>query len=202
MISTLVNAAGGQDHAATEKPLDDDAPEGESSRHEAGNWPQWRGPAGNGVSRESDLPIAWSEDWGVPWKCKLPEWGDSTPAIWEDAIFVTSQLEDGQLVLLRIDKRSGRIVWTRKVGVGIRRLPASGRKSPEMRRFQEFHREQNMATPSPVTDGQLVVVHFGNGDLAAYDFEGRQLWHRNLQQDHGDYTIWWGHANSPLLCDG
>jgi outer membrane protein assembly factor BamB len=51
-----------------------------------------------------------------------------------------------------------------------------------------------------VTDGQLVVVHFGNGDLAAYDFDGKQLWHRNLQHDYGDYTIWWGHANSPVLC--
>ena len=50
-----------------------------------------------------------------------------------------------------------------------------------------------------MTDGQAVVVHFGNGDLAAYDFDGKQLWHRNLQKDHGEYTIWWGHANSPVL---
>ena len=46
---------------------------------------------------------------------------------------------------------------------------------------------------------KLVVVHFGNGDLAAYDFDGKQLWQRNLQKDYGDYTIWWGHANSPVL---
>ena len=51
-----------------------------------------------------------------------------------------------------------------------------------------------------MTDGQRVVVHFGNGDLAAYDFDGNQLWQRNLQKDYGDYTIWWGHANSPVLC--
>jgi outer membrane protein assembly factor BamB len=56
-----------------------------------------------------------------------------------------------------------------------------------------------MASPSPVTDGDVVAAHFGNGDLAAYDFAGKQLWHRNLQQDHGTYTIWWGHANSPVL---
>ena len=52
-----------------------------------------------------------------------------------------------------------------------------------------------------MTDGQRVVVHFGNGDLAAYDFDGNRLWHRNLQKDYGDYTIWWGHANSPVLYD-
>jgi outer membrane protein assembly factor BamB len=166
----------------------------------AENWPQWRGPGGDGVSQETDLPITWSDESGVEWKIKLPAWGDSTPAIWGDAIFATSQLEKGELVLLRIDKSSGGLQWTRQIGVGAPRLPTSGRKSPDMRRHQEFHREQNMATPSPVTDGQVVVVHFGNGDLAAYDFDGQQLWHRNLQQDHGDYTIWWGHANSPVLC--
>jgi len=51
-----------------------------------------------------------------------------------------------------------------------------------------------------VSDGQHVVVHFSSGDLAAYDFDGNQLWHRNLQKDYGDYTVWWGHANSPVLC--
>ncbi len=44
-----------------------------------------------------------------------------------------------------------------------------------------------------------MVAHFGTGDLAAYDFAGKQLWHRNLQQDHGRYSIWWGHANSPVI---
>ena len=56
-----------------------------------------------------------------------------------------------------------------------------------------------MASPSPVTDGQRVIVHFGNGDLASYTFAGQQEWKRNLVADYGPYTIWWGHANSPLL---
>lgn len=165
----------------------------------ADNWPQWRGLNGDGVSQETGLPIAWTDESGIKWKCQLPGWGDSTPAIWGDAVFVTGQLEDKRLVLLRIDKSNGRVKWTRDVGTGVYLVPSSGRKSPDMRRHQEFHREQNMATPSPVTDGQVVMVHFGNGDLAAYDFDGKQLWHRNLQKDHGDYTIWWGHANSPVI---
>ena len=53
--------------------------------------------------------------------------------------------------------------------------------------------------PSPVTDGEVVVVHFGNGDLAAYDFAGNQLWKHNLQDDYGAYTSWYGHANSPVI---
>jgi outer membrane protein assembly factor BamB len=166
----------------------------------AENWPQWRGPQGNGVSSEAELPLAWSEQSGVAWKCAIPEWGDSTPAIWGDAIFLTSHLDNEKLVLVRISKKKGEIEWTREVGAGSAgRLPSLN-KSGEQRRHQKFENSHNLASPSPVTDGELVVVHFGNGDLAAYDFQGKQLWQRNLQKDHGEYTIWWGHANSPLLC--
>jgi outer membrane protein assembly factor BamB len=162
---------------------------------QADNWPQWRGPDGNGVSRETDLPVAWSEASGVVWKCPLPQWGNSTPAIWGDAVFLTSHVDDHDLLLLKINKQTGRIEWTRQVGTGscLRGEPGSYRGR------QKFHRDHNLATPSPVTDGRLVVVHFGNGDLAAYDFAGKQLWKRNLQEDYGRYTIWWGHANSPVL---
>lgn len=163
---------------------------------QAGNWPQWRGPGGNGVSDETGLPVAWAEGSGVVWKCALPEWGTSTPAIFGDAVFVTTSVDDGRnLLLLKIDKTTGRIVWTRVVGKGetLRGPPGSYRGS------QKFHNNHNLASPSPVTDGQLVIVHFGNGDMAAYDFDGQQLWHRNLQDDLGQYTIWWGHANSPVL---
>src|SRR5262249_28667318 len=62
-----------------------------------------------------------------------------------------------------------------------------------------FHDEQNMASPSPVTDGRHVWAHFGTGDLACYDFDGRQVWGLNLAERHGPYSIWWGHANSPCL---
>jgi len=165
----------------------------------ADNWPQWRGPEGNGVSKETELPIAWSEHFGIEWKRELPGWGTSTPAIWDDAIFLTSHVDEKDLVLLKIDKKTGKIEWTRTVGTGTTRRAKELRKSPDMRRHQQFHNTHNLASPSPVTDGKLVVVHFGNGDLAAYDFDGNQLWRRNLQEDHGEYTIWWGHANSPVL---
>ena len=56
-----------------------------------------------------------------------------------------------------------------------------------------------MATPSPVTDGRHVWAHFGNGALACYDFAGTKIWGINLVEQYGPYTIWWGHANSPVL---
>ncbi len=159
------------------------------------NWPQWRGPRGDGVSAEKHLPLQWSEKEKILWTCRLPGEGDSTPAVWCDAIFLTSQ-EGEDLLALRIDRSSGRIVWSRKVGTGV-----ANRQTPdgEKRRHQKFHKLHNLASPSPVTDGEVVVFHFGNGDLAAYNFDGKQLWRRNLQKEEGTYSIWWGHANSPVL---
>jgi outer membrane protein assembly factor BamB len=157
----------------------------------AKNWPQWRGPSGDGVSAETGLPLKWSEKENVAWKCPLPGLGASTPAIWNDAVFVTSQ--DGEkLLTAKINKTTGKIEWLRQIATG--RTP---RKAP--RGKQKFHDLQNLASPSPATDGERVIVHFGSGDLAAYDFAGKQLWHHNLQEEHGSYTIWWGHANSPVL---
>ncbi len=166
----------------------------------AENWPQWRGPDGDGTSRETDLPIVWNESTGVRWRLPLPEWGDSTPAIWENYIFLTTQVNNNKLLLLKIDKETGKLLWTRQVGAGAcPHQPVLG-KTDEQRRHQFFERSHNFASPSPVTDGRRVVVHFGNGELAAYDFDGNRLWHHNLQKDYGDYTVWWGHANSPVLC--
>lgn len=162
----------------------------------AGNWPQWRGPDGNSVSTETGLPTAWSETAGLAWKAALPEWGTSTPAVWEDAVFLTTQADD-RLLLLRLDAANGETVWTRQVGSG-----KAARKTPEAaNRSAKFHDLHNLASPSPVSDGERVIVHFGNGDLASYTFDGTQEWKRNLADDFGPYTIWWGHANSPVLFD-
>jgi outer membrane protein assembly factor BamB len=159
----------------------------------AGDWPQWRGPAGDSTSAETGLPTHWSDKENIAWKTPLPEWGTSTPAIVGDAIFLTSE-SDSALLLLRIDKQSGRLVWKEQIGSG-----KANRKQPGQKRASKYHPLHNMASPSPVTDGQRVIVHFGNGDLASYTFAGKQEWKRNLVADYGPYTIWWGHANSPLL---
>jgi len=158
----------------------------------AENWPQWRGAKGDGVSTETGLPVKWDDKAGVVWKCALPGDGASTPAIWGDSIFLTA-MQDEKLHILRINKPDGKIVWSRPVGSSVMR-----RGNPK-RQEHTFHNLHNMASPSPVTDGEIVVFHFGNGDLLACDFAGKELWQRNLQKDHGAYSIWWGHANSPVL---
>jgi outer membrane protein assembly factor BamB len=154
-------------------------------------WPQWRGPTHDSVCPTADLPTQWSKTDRVVWKTPLPGKGNATPAIWKDAIFVSTQDND-LLLLLRLDRVTGKIVWQREVGKGTalyKGPPGPGR----------FHDENNMASPSPVTDGQHVWVHFGNGALACYDFAGQRVWSIDLKERFGPYTIWWGHANSPCL---
>ncbi len=162
-------------------------------RLSAADWPQWRGPEGTGVSNEKNLPIIWHEQRSMVWKCPLPEWGTSTPVISGEAVFVTTHRADDKLLLLKIDKRKGQIVWTQEVGSG-----TAEREGPK-RHPQKVHKFYSPASPSPVTNGKIVVAHFGDGDLAAYDFEGNRLWKRNLQDDYGAYTSWYGHANSPVI---
>jgi outer membrane protein assembly factor BamB len=155
-------------------------------------WPQWRGPTADSVAPGKNLPTQWSPTENVAWKTRIPGWGNSTPAIWKDAIFVTTQVDDSKLLLLRLDARTGQVVWEREIGQGQPR-----RKGPVG--VDRFHDENNMASPSPVTDGQHVWAHFGTGDLACYNFAGDKVWAINLTKDHGPYSIWWGHANSPVL---
>ncbi len=164
----------------------------QSQQISAADWPQWRGPTGNSVSDQTRLPLAWNDRAGIAWKVELPGWGTSTPAISNGAMFVTSQDKD-KLLLLRVDLKTGGVVWRQQVGTGTVPRNLKGRGD------QKFHDLHNLATPSPVADGKTVVCHFGNGLLAAYDFDGKQLWSRDLAEDYGRYTIWWGHANSPVL---
>jgi outer membrane protein assembly factor BamB len=153
-------------------------------------WPQWRGPTGDSVA-PGRVPTHWSKTDNVVWKAARPGWGNSTPILWQDAVFLSTQ--DGErLLLLRLDRRTGKTVWQREVGRGTPR-----RKGPLGNGC--FHDEHNMASPSPVTDGRHVSVHFGNGELACYDFAGNKAWSLNLTERFGVYTIWWGHANSPVL---
>lgn len=149
----------------------------------AENWPQPRGPLGTGVSAERDIPIIWSEARGLHWKSPLPK-GSSTPAVWGDAVFVTGQSGE-DLQLLRLSLKTGKTVWTQTVG-----------RANAVKDVKGIHPH---AGPAPVTDGKRVIASFANGDMAAYDFDGKQVWKRNLQEDHGPFLRTTGRASSPLL---
>ncbi|HZM05389.1 MAG TPA: PQQ-binding-like beta-propeller repeat protein [Candidatus Saccharimonadales bacterium] len=151
----------------------------------AENWPQWRGPFLNGSTTETNLPSTWSKTENVLWSTPLPGTGHATPIIWDDSVFVTSPDEDENLLLFCLDRHTGKIRWQKQVAVGNR---VAGRN--------------NMASPSPVTDGKTVWVMFGTGDLAAFDFSGHPLWARNLATEYGKFVINWLYGSSPMLYHG
>ncbi|MBI3850525.1 MAG: PQQ-like beta-propeller repeat protein [Verrucomicrobia bacterium] len=151
----------------------------------AENWPQWRGPFFNGSSTETNLPDRWSETENIVWKVPLPGQSGATPAIWGDSIFVSSPDAQKNLLLICFDRREGKVRWQKQVATGDRKAG-----------------NNNMASPSPVTDGQSVFVIFGTGDLTAFDFSGNELWTRNLAREYGRFANMWQYGASPLLFKG
>ena len=167
------------------------------------SWPQWRGPNLDGTSTSTGLPVRWSTSENVAWRTKLPSWAAATPIIWGDTVFVTSaetgsslnrpnsRLFEGgdadrdRLYLIAINRQTGKVRWQQSIGRGNR-----------------IGNKQNMASPSPVTDGEHVWVANGNGEVRCFDFAGRQIWLRDLQADYGKFGVQFGYGSSPLLHQG
>jgi outer membrane protein assembly factor BamB len=152
----------------------------------ADNWPQWRGPKLNGTSAETSLPVKWSVETGenIAWKMPMPARSGATPIVWRDRIFLNTAtaLSTGDLELWCVDRIKGEVVWKQPVAGG-----------------NNQQRKQNMSSPSPVTDGTTVWVLTGTGALKAFDFNGTELWARDIQKDYGAFGLNWGFASSPLL---
>ena len=148
---------------------------------QAENWPQWRGPALNGISNEKNLPVKWTAEENVVWKVAMSGVSGSTPIVWRDRIFLNAA-EGDNLELWCVDKTKGEVLWKRPLGAGNVKM-----------------RKHNMSSPSPVTDGRNVYVMTGTGVLAAYDFNGKDVWSRDIQKDYGQFGLNWGYASSPLL---
>jgi outer membrane protein assembly factor BamB len=185
------------------------------------NWPQWRGPAQNGVSDSTGLPLAWGPDQNIVWKTELPSWSGGTPIIWGDRIFLTSPAQPDPEELKKFAEDQAR---QREEGQGRRGRGRMGgglhpggqellllcldRRSGAMLweraldTGNEVHMKANNSSPSPVTDGEHVWVVTGNGVVTAFDMEGGQIWQKNLQAMYGAFGLNWGYASSPLLHDG
>jgi outer membrane protein assembly factor BamB len=152
----------------------------------AGDWPQFRGPNGSGVSQETGLPIEWAQDSNIRWKAPLPGQGHSNPVIAGGKVFVTasSGYQQRRLHVLCLDQASGKQLWHRQ-------FQSTGSTL--------CHPKSNMAAPTPVTDGKAVYALFGTGDLAALDADGNLLWYRSLARDYPSRGNVNGMAASPVL---
>jgi len=115
----------------------------------ARDWRQWRGPYFNGSTDQTNLPTSWNWDKDVVWRSSLPGTSGATPIICKNRVYVSSMVgRSGDFVALCIDARNGKQLWLRKIGSDSRKFPRN-----------------NMASPSPVTDGKLVIFLYGSGHL-------------------------------------
>ena len=188
------------------------------------NWPQWRGPDGNGISKAVGLPTAWGPDKNIVWKTPLPSWSGGTPIVWEDRIFLTSASKAapkaaesapppppfaaGQEGRRRFGGGGGGFGQRRDPGGPALLLLCVAKKDGKIlweRELDQGNRvwnKQNASSPSPVTDGKHVWVVTGTGAVSAFTLDGKEVWKRNLQKEYGNFGLNWGYASSPLLHDG
>lgn len=150
----------------------------------AQEWPQFRGPTGQGHSSETGLPLSWNATTNVAWKTPIPGEGWSSPIVWGDRVFLTSTTDGGKRCLvIAVDAPSGRILWEKHVFD-----QEAGRKEGK----------NSYATPTPCTDGKRVYAVFGGGGAAALEFDGTVVW---TNQDVKFYSRH-GLGSSPIVHDG
>ncbi len=175
-------------------------------------WPQWRGPAWNGVASQADPPVTWSETENLRWKTPIEGSGWATPIVWGDRVFLLTaialdkkmpvpdvipagtpninehpQVNDSwkpqRFAIVCIDRITGKMLWTRT--------------AHEAMPHQGHHRKGGFASASPVTDGKHIYAYFGSFGLYCYDFHGRLVWKKEFAPQAMEDSL--GEGSSPAL---
>jgi outer membrane protein assembly factor BamB len=158
----------------------------------AEDWPQFRGPAGQGHSAESGLPLEWSESLHVGWKTPVAGTGWSSPSIRGDLAWVTTATDGGRsLRAVAVNIKSGRTIKDVEVFRLTGDIPIHGKNSH--------------ASPTPIIDGDYVYLHFGSHGTACIRTSGEIVWKTRLPYYHRH-----GPGGSPAIyqdlliisCDG
>ncbi|MBD3183648.1 PQQ-binding-like beta-propeller repeat protein [Candidatus Poribacteria bacterium] len=149
------------------------------------NWPRFRGPGGLGISQYTNIPEMWdgTTGEGILWKSSIRLPGKNSPVIWGNRVFVTGANETERAVYC-FDAGSGELLWEKPVVVAM--------ADPEP---PEVSDDTGFAAPTPVTDGRWVFAMFANGDIICFDFDGNEIWSRNV----GPFDSMYGYASSLLM---
>ena len=187
-------------------------------------WPQWRGPMGNGVALHADPPVQWSEDHHVAWKVELPGKGHATPIVWDEHVYISAAIPVGpkkdpvynqaegahdNLSVSR-DHLFSLLAYRRSDG-----MPAWRRDLNRVFPHEGGHETGSLASASPVTDGERIIVSFGSHGLYCLDMQGEVLWSRDFgsmqtRHAHGEgaspalygnrLVINWDHEGQSFVC--
>ena len=159
----------------------------------AEEWPGWRGPRGDGTSKETNVPLEWSTTKNVCWKAALPGTGHSSPVIFGDRVFISTCVQkegDGDKLLLCLDRRDGKVLW---------------QKTVVSSKLERKHKDNSFASGTPATDGKHIYIAFSeypNMVAVCYDLDGNEVWRMTpgtLKSVHGFCTSPVLHKNLVIL---
>jgi outer membrane protein assembly factor BamB len=178
------------------------------------DWPGWRGPTANGVSPLKDVPWSWSADRNVAWKTPLEGRGHSSPVVWGDRIFLTTDIQGEAVAGVVPPKHMLRGEPFRQpdsMGMDHKHIlkvmcfdAKSGKRLWEHTAYEgtvadEIHKFNTYASPTTVTDGKFVYAYFESQGLYKYDFDGKQIWKMSFGPIMSEGL---GAGVSPILFEG
>lgn len=153
----------------------------------AGDWPQWRGPNGNGIAPDQELPTLWGESSNVKWMSEVPGRGHGSPIVVGDLVVLGSAVDSQQeQIVIAYDQETGAERW--KTTIHKSGFPKPG----------EVHQKATNANSTLASDGKYFVTTHLNGErifVTALDVAGDQVW----QRDVGAFGSKFGYAPSPIL---
>ncbi len=168
------------------------APNPGPGKTETADWLEFRGPDGTGHYKGAPLPTAWGPEKNVAWKTPIPGAGWSSPIALRGKLILTTAVStdaeekpDYELRALCIDAATGKIDWNELVFVEKAAAPRP-------------HKKNSHASPTAVSDGERIFVHFGHIGTAALDLTGKVLW----KNDKHPYSPVHGNGGSPILAEG
>ncbi len=155
----------------------------------ADDWPEFRGPTGQGLVAKGALPMTWGKDENIAWKREIPGKGWSSPIVSGGRVYLTTAVpgngDDQSLRALCLDAAKGNILWKKEV------FRQDGANAPSI------HSKNSHASPTPlVRDGKL-FIHFGHQGTACLDLDGNVLWRNTSLR----YAPVHGNGGSPILVD-
>jgi outer membrane protein assembly factor BamB len=150
-------------------------------------WPGFRG-AGDSHTAARQLPLEWADNKNVAWRAPLPGYGQSSPVVWRDKVFLTAieGANKEKLLVLCHDLKQGRQLW-------LKEFPATF--------TMKDANTVSKAAPTPTVDERRVYVFFESGDLFAFDHKGNLQWRRKLAEEYGAYKTNHGLGSSIALTD-
>lgn len=168
-----------------------------ASAHAGGEWPQFRGPTGQGISAATAVPVEWSATKNIAWKTEIPGSGWSSPVLSDGKLYLTTAAgANGNISLYAVcvDASTGKPLWNTEI------------VHPDPDAARQMHSKNTPASPTPIVTDDRVFVHFGHLGTAALDLSGKIVW----TQTGLKYPPTHGNGGSPILlnntlifsCDG